>query len=235
MDFFRYEQTLTGLNEELRGPLNKFNGVRFDVRGTFVGTLVFEVTQDDVNWTSLTVMAGAPLTTPSLVTSITGVGNWFTPDLTGFTQFRIRCSAYTSGTINVIAVVTDEQLYRMTGIVGTANVQDSNAIFWNESATAQAISATVTGTSRDCGAASGAAMRYSAFNVATLADQAGTVRIEGSNDNTSWYRLTVDTAVAANTPVILSIPVTTRYHRTVYVNGGVAQTLFRLNSSYTPA
>ena len=106
-------------------------------------------------------------------------------------------------------------------------------VYYNESATAQAASATLTSTSRDTGVAAGSNHRYSAFNAMAFADQAGTMRIEISNDNSLWRRATADTAVAANSAVILSIPVMTRYHRVVYVNGATAQGAFMLNTSYT--
>lgn len=117
----------------------------------------------------------------------------------------------------------------------TANAISQCNVFYNESSAAQAAGATVVGTSRDTGVAAATFHRYTAFNAFAFADQAGTVRIEGSNDNTTWRRMTTDTAVAANTPVILSVPVMTRYHRVVYVNGASAQGAFMLNSSYTAA
>lgn len=117
----------------------------------------------------------------------------------------------------------------------TANAVAQNNVYYNESTTAQAASATLTGTSRDTGVAAAAAHRYSAFNAFAFADQAGTMRIECSNDNTTWRRMTTDTPVAANTPVILSVPIMTRYHRVVYVNGSTVQGAFMLNTSYTAA
>jgi hypothetical protein len=114
-----------------------------------------------------------------------------------------------------------------------ANSMDNQ--FWNDSVVAQAISATVTGTARDIGVAAGGVHRYSKFNASAVADQAGTLRIECSNDNITWRRATADTAVAANTCVHLSVPIMTRFYRAVYVNGGVAQTAFMLNTSFTAA
>jgi hypothetical protein len=114
-----------------------------------------------------------------------------------------------------------------------ANSMDNQ--FWNDSVVAQAISATVTGTARDIGVAAGGVHRYSKFNASAVADQAGTLRIECSNDNITWRRATADTAVAAIACVYLSVPIMTRYYRAVYVNGGVAQTAFMLNTSFTAA
>lgn len=108
-----------------------------------------------------------------------------------------------------------------------------NNIFYNDSTTAQAANATLTGTSRDGGLAAAAVNSYSKFSAFAFADQAGTMRIECSNDNTTWRRATVDTAVSANTPVFLTVPALTRYHRVVYVNGATLQTAFMLNSGYS--
>lgn len=120
-----------------------------------------------------------------------------------------------------------------TTVVGTLSVIAQDNVFFNESVTNQAASATVTGTSRDIGIGATSVHRYSKFNAFAFADQAGTMRIEMSNDNTTWRRATVDTAVTANTPVFLSVPIMTRYYRVVYVNGAAAQTAFMLNTSYT--
>lgn len=108
-----------------------------------------------------------------------------------------------------------------------------NNVFYNESTTAQAASATLTGTSRDVGIAAGTLNPYGSFNAVAFADQAGNLRIEMSNDNTTWRRATPDTAVAANSVVTLSVPVVTRYYRAVYVNGATLQTAFMLNTAFT--
>ncbi len=155
-------------------------------------------------------------------------------DLTGVKVDIIRgdgTAALTNTTpVNVLAMPTTT----VTGTV-TANAVSHSNVFYNDSTTALAISATFTGTSRDVAVAAGTVHRYSAFNAVAFADQAGTLRIEMSNDNTTWRRATPDTAVAANSPGTLSVPVCTRRYRVVYVNGGVAQTVFMLNSSFTAA
>lgn len=121
---------------------------------------------------------------------------------------------------------------------GTAlagSVFNADNVYWNESVTAQAASATVTGLSRSTGIVAGSNHRYAAFNAFAFADQAGTVRIEISTDGTTWRRASADVAVAANTPVHLSVPVTAQFYRAVYVNGATLQTQFMLNTSYTVA
>ncbi|RWP29865.1 hypothetical protein [Mesorhizobium sp.] len=118
-------------------------------------------------------------------------------------------------------------------VSGTPLVASQDNVFYNDSVVAQAGAATVTGAARDVAIAAGAVHRYSHFNAFAFADQAGTMRIEVSNDNITWRRATEDTVVGANTPVALRIPVMTRYHRVVYVNGATLQTAFMLNTAYT--
>lgn len=108
-------------------------------------------------------------------------------------------------------------------------------LYNNETTTALSANATFTGTSRDTGVTAGNAQRYAYFNAFAFADQAGTLRIEVSNDNSTWRRATADQAVAANTPVTLSIPAMTRFHRVVYVNGSTNQGAFMCNTSYSGA
>jgi len=68
------------------------------------------------------------------------------------------------------------------------------------------------------------------YNAAVYANQAGTLRIEFSYDNATWY--TAKTAsVVANTYTELFVKIVMQYYRTVYVNGGVANTIFNLASS----
>ena len=107
------------------------------------------------------------------------------------------------------------------------------SIFWNESVAALSGSQTFTGASRDTGVAAAGAHRYNSFNAFAFADRAGTMRIEASNDNSTWYPASDDVTVGVNSPLRLSIPVMTRYHRVVFVNGSTANTNFKLNSSYT--
>ena len=143
---------------------------------------------------------------------------------------RTVAGSVTTATISGTPTVTLGAGSNLAGAVSNAD-----NIFWNESVAILAISQTVTGVARDTGVAVASAHRYAAFNAFAFADQAGTMRIEVSTDNVTWRRASADVAVAANTSVFLSVPVAARFHRAVYVNGGVAQTAFMFNTSYTVA
>jgi hypothetical protein len=122
-----------------------------------------------------------------------------------------------------------------TFVANTVAVTPITGTYYNEAVVATLAGFTSTGTARDLGVAAGGSVFRNYFNAFAVADQAGTLRIEGSDDNSTWRRMTLDIAVAANTPIILSVPVFTRYQRGVFVNGGTNQTFFMFKTSHGTA
>lgn len=210
--------------------------------GITAGQVIFEQTNDPSSTTGVSLAVYEGGVTNNVIVGATSIAastrRIFNMPLTA-RYLRVRIStAFAGGTVQAIAVLSQQPYAAPVMTVqqsssGSLVAASADNIFYNDSSTAQAASATLTGSSRDVGAAASANHRYSAFNVMAFADQAGTLRIEVSNDNSTWRRATADTAVAANTPVIMSIPVMTRYHRAVYVNGATAQGAFMLNTSFT--
>lgn len=88
-------QNLSLLNAEAVADLNGHCVAMFDIRGTFVGTVVFEGTVDGTNYVSIPVINQA---TQAFITAPTTVGV-FVGSVTGFRRIRVRVSAYTSGTV----------------------------------------------------------------------------------------------------------------------------------------
>jgi len=119
-----------------------------------------------------------------------------------------------------------------TSAIGTVTTPETT--FFNDTTTALTGAATFTGTARDVGVAAGTATPTTYFNAFGFADQAGTLSIECSNDNTTW-RTAASVALTASAPQILTVPVMTRYHRVKLVNGATAQGSVMVNSSYTGA
>lgn len=74
-------------------------GVLVFIKGTFVGTVTFEVTQDGVNWVAI---PGYKLTDGTQSSAPT-VGGMYLIICPGVMRFRARVSAYTSGAITVTA------------------------------------------------------------------------------------------------------------------------------------
>ena len=122
------------------------------------------------------------------------------------------------------------------GITGGKPISTSNlaGIFYQGTTTPLTGAATYTGATRDTGIAAGTAQPYAYFNGFFFADQAGTATIECSNDNAAWTTCATS-ALTASTPLILTVPVMFRYHRTKLVNGATAEAVLVVNASYTAA
>jgi len=92
----------TGANNAITFHCLGYGTCGISLRNTFVGTAVPEATIDNTNWFTLTMN---PVAGGAGVTSATAVGDW-TVSTAGYAAIRIRCSAYTSGTITVVLVGT---------------------------------------------------------------------------------------------------------------------------------
>lgn len=87
----------------LVAPCGKSAGAGFQLSGTFSGTVQFEQSLDSgVTWISKTVY---PAAGGAGVTSANAAGQWKC-SLGGETHIRVRCSAYTSGSIVVDVTLT---------------------------------------------------------------------------------------------------------------------------------
>lgn len=89
--------SLAALNAETFFDCNGHATAMIDIRGTFVGTAVIEATVDGTNYIAL---AAYNLTTAAYVASVTAAAN-LAVNTAGFRRVRVRCSAYTSGTMVV--------------------------------------------------------------------------------------------------------------------------------------
>lgn len=112
----------------------------------------------------------------------------------------------------------------------TAAGQQGAAVFSEQTNAALAANATSTGTARD----GGATPLFCKFNAVVSSTQAGTLFIQGSNDNFTTVVGVGSVAVSANVPAYLVVPVMFRYYRYVFANGATAATVF-INTSYTAA
>ena len=90
---------LTAAAQAVTASCNPWDIAFIQLTGTFVATVQFEATQDGTNWYSLGCATPAAPDTRTVV-SATAVGAWRT-EVPHFTQLRVRCSAYTSGTVAV--------------------------------------------------------------------------------------------------------------------------------------
>jgi hypothetical protein len=97
--------SLAALNATTQIDLNGACSVLLDLRSAaFTGTVVFETTVDGANWNAITGLSGV---TP--VASVVGAGvvlSLVDVSVTGARSFRVRVSAYTSGTLTVAGRAT---------------------------------------------------------------------------------------------------------------------------------
>lgn len=87
---------LASLNAELLLDLNGESSASFDIRGTFVATIVVEGTDDGVNWISMPFYNSL---TEIFSTNISVSGSYDIPFVSALRAIRIRCLAFTSGLI----------------------------------------------------------------------------------------------------------------------------------------
>lgn len=82
------------------------SGILVVVSGTFSGTLAFEASVDGTNWYAI-VMSRASTSTFESTRALTGATlEAWRANIAGWPQFRVRCSAYTSGTASIRLVGT---------------------------------------------------------------------------------------------------------------------------------
>lgn len=246
------EGTATAVGNTILCDVRRASNVVFHVKNTgsvtlAAGTFVFEASIDSTNGTDGTwfsiqaVRSNANTIETSIalsgITALTGYAASWEASVNAYQWFRIRCtvavtaSAIAKWTIQRGSYATEPipavQSHAVTLTSTSVSVTTHTPTTYNDSVTNLGASATFTGTSRDAGATN--TMRK--FCAYAYSDQAGTLAIEVSNDNTTWRRIKT-IAVAAGSASELELNVCTRYHRVVYINGTVAQGAFMLNSSY---
>jgi hypothetical protein len=89
--------SLGAVNAEALVDLQGHATLAVDIRGTFVGTAVFEGTVDGTNYVALVAYNTV---TAIYVASVTAAAN-LSLNVAGYRRVRVRCSAYTSGAIVV--------------------------------------------------------------------------------------------------------------------------------------
>ena len=99
--------SLTAVNQSVVVALNGYTNTAFGLSGTWVGTVIFEASIDGgaTYPTTIYAMRAGDNVISSTVTDSTN-NDIYRTTTGGFTHVRVRCSAYTSGTIVVNAVAT---------------------------------------------------------------------------------------------------------------------------------
>lgn len=94
-------------------PIGPFDTTMFmnsvvQITGTFVATVAFEGSNDESNPTNWFAILSSNTANGNLATSAAASSMWYIPGVCKW--FRVRVSAYTSGTVNVSVLFSEDQL-----------------------------------------------------------------------------------------------------------------------------
>lgn len=103
------------------------DGVLVTTSGTFSGTLAFEASTNGTDWYAV-FMTRASSSTSESSRALTGttLEGW-RANIAGWSQFRVRCSAYTSGTANIRIIPVSLPFEPSVGVTGTVAVSSITA------------------------------------------------------------------------------------------------------------
>lgn len=94
-------ETLTALDDAVTVEIDTADTILFQLTGTWVGTVVFEVSLDGTHWLSQACKASDQNNANQLITTVQ-TNHLCYLNSNGAPWFRVRMSAYTSGTATVI-------------------------------------------------------------------------------------------------------------------------------------
>ena len=194
--------------------VSKYTHVVFQLTGTWVGNVIVQYSNDNVNWyQGLISTVGNAATTPGLIVSSNGI--FITPVEAKY--FRLTASSYTSGTISHNTFFGDSPWHTLNTTT-VSSFQNGN---WNvnpgvptfQSSTA-ALAANATWTSSTMDTIDGRSFSsFSIFSTTTM-----TVFVDESSDGTNWAVID-DYVVSAGSGQYSSHKISARYARVRVVNG----------------
>lgn len=121
--------SLTAVGSVTAANLNDACSALVVLQGTFSATVIFEGSGDGTNWFALQAAradTNSAITTAGLALAFTAQTIGYKLDLNGAVSFRVRISAYTSGTMNVLIAPSPHSM-QPTPYVALASVIGINA------------------------------------------------------------------------------------------------------------
>ncbi|NLR72528.1 hypothetical protein HGI47_16755 [Novosphingobium sp. ERN07] len=226
--------------------LTGYAGGAFQVLSSGSGcTITYEHSVDGTTWLALPVLVSNIATgTPSATSTSNGIYSFGS----SAAFVRARVSVYGSGTVSVALVLKRRPLNVIgtslaggnaaigtVGVTGTVTVSgtvNTNTGYTDSTATLASL-ATFTGTGR-----ANSSAQNCFFNATAFADAGGTLFIEQSLDTGATYQPIASAPLVAGGAAQLSVRVAGAYtaatlYRVRYVNGALAQGMFRLSSAYS--
>lgn len=126
--------SLTASSQAVTLTLNGQANTAFQLTGTWTATVTFEASNDNTNWTSIYAYRAGDNSISQTVTNSTN-NDIYRCTTAGFGYVRVRCSAYTSGTIavtgiasaNTSGVFVNFPLPPGTSKIGTVSLENTNS------------------------------------------------------------------------------------------------------------
>jgi len=221
--------TITALDGTVGMAVAGYAGVAVVLSGTWVASLVFEVSSDGGStWIASSFLSPAgsyDIPIPSVTHVATGNGTYRGVGVPTSTHVRVRASLYTSGTVGVRLVASPvplQQSFTLSGVM-----QNVLASVGNTSNVNLATGATFTGATESSLGVAGIQVTFKASHNCTLS-------LQQSQDGVNWdisdtYLVAPDTAFAQTFQAV------SFYYRVVVTNtGGGTTTYFRLGTALCP-
>ncbi len=201
------------------------------VAGTFSGTLVVEGSVDNgvtwgTCWVSIVNQSPVALGIPTPASSITAAGVYKVFQTSGFTHYRIRATAWTSGTATITwSVVNAPSSFIYTS---GAIIQQVAADPYNSSEENLTSGSTYTGTAQTT-------LGVNAVQVNLKTDQNCTVYVDQSSDGDNWDVTDPFTYYTSLGGASWTIQATASYYRVRVKNNGASTTTYlRLQTCLCP-
>jgi hypothetical protein len=207
-----------------------YEGFGVILSGTWVATLIFEVSSDSgTTWTQTSFCSPVGTTVipiPAIIQSFTsntaGNGAWRGLGTGGVNQIRIRATAYTSGTVNVTLTASVNPL--QVGFNHVGMTQDVYTSTVNATVANLAAGATFTGTAEST-------LGVACIRVLLKTDQPCQVTVQQSKDGTNWdWAPTL--LIPANTGKAIPFQAVGAYYQVLVKNIGAATTTFMRMAAY---
>jgi hypothetical protein len=178
---------LTALNQAQTITLQGEAGMTTQLSGVWTGTVTFEASNDNVNWTTINVQRAGDNTISQTVVNSTN-NDIYRIGVAGFLYVRARCSAFTSGTI---AVTSSTAMSAATALLTAPLPTGTNIVGAVKSAIVQSAITNLTALNQ--------AQTFTMQGEAGMTTQltgvwTATVTFEASNDNTNWTTINVQRA-----------------------------------------
>lgn len=173
--------------------LGKYANTTFQIAGTWVGTVIFESSNDNTNFDSINALRAGQNTVVQTVTDSTN-NDTYRLSTAGFGYVRVRVSAYTSGTIVITGFSTENTsgVFLNFPIPVGANVIGKVSIDQTTPGSTNAVSVTNFPSTQTVTQATGT-------NLHVVVDSAPTTAVTGT-----FFQTTQPVSLATNTPTLQS-------------------------------